>query len=96
MLKITQEITSGSDLREAFRQYGRSDQFSYAGYCKLFDLLDSYETDLEIDVIAICCDFSEEPLADVLKNYNLDSFQELCDNTLAMMVDNETVIYQAY
>lgn len=95
MLKITNEIHDGSDLREVFRQYGRADQFSYEGYNVLYLLL-NYGEDQEIDVIAICCDFSEEPLADVLKNYGLKSFSELADNTMALMVDNETVIYLGY
>lgn len=99
MLKITQEINSGDDLREAFRQYGRIDQFSYHGYDALYLLLnydEDQDQDQEIDVIGICCDFSEEPLADVLKSYSLESFSDLVGNTLALMVDDETVIYQAY
>lgn len=96
MLKITQEITSGSDLRETFANYGRLDQFSYEGYDKLFEMMNAWGSEVEIDVIAICCDFSEHSLDSVLKNYNLESFEELCDNTLAVMVDDKTVIYQGY
>jgi hypothetical protein len=95
MLKITQEIYGGLELRNIFSDYDRRNQFSDEGFNKLFELLDIGE-DLEIDVIAICCDFSEEPLAAVLKDYNLESFQELADNTLAIMVDDVTVIYQGY
>ena len=48
---------------EAFRQYGRSEQFSYLGLQALFDYLEEMEEgtgeEMELDVIALCCDFSE-------------------------------------
>jgi len=48
---------------QAFTDYGRGDQFSYEGLGKLFeylqDLEDSTGEEMELDVIAICCDWSE-------------------------------------
>jgi len=61
------------DFKQAFKQMGRENQFSYEGLTTLFEMLDEYEQDtgeeLELDVIALCCDFSE-----------YDSFKELTDN----------------
>jgi len=41
----------------------RPGNFSYAGLCALFDYLEDYEEstgeELELDVIALCCEFSE-------------------------------------
>jgi hypothetical protein len=37
----------------------RPDNFSYEGQGELFDYLDSIESELEFDPIAICCDFSQ-------------------------------------
>lgn len=48
---------------ETFRIAGRAEQFSYAGLIALFDYLEQYEEDsgeeMELDVIALCCDFTE-------------------------------------
>lgn len=54
---------SKSDFIDAFRAYGRENQFSYNGFCALFDWYEELEAgtgeDIELDVIAICCDWSE-------------------------------------
>ena len=51
------------DFTEAFRDYGRNDQFSYEGLKALYEWFEEYEEDtgeeIELDVIGICCDFSE-------------------------------------
>ena len=44
------------EFRDAFRDAGRGDQFSYDGLKALYDFLDE---DYELDVIALCCDFVE-------------------------------------
>lgn len=60
------------DFRQAFEQHGRENQFSHEGLSTLFDMLEEYEQDidkeLELDVIALCCDFTE-----------YDSFKELTE-----------------
>jgi len=47
----------------AFRDHNRLDNFSYDGLEALFayleDLADDCGTDFELDVIALCCEFSE-------------------------------------
>ena len=62
IIKVTKNI-----FIEAFYDMGRSEQFSYEALCVLFDYLDEYEQepDLELDVVALCCEFSEyESIAD--------------------------------
>ena len=48
---------------EAFRHAGRESQFSVNARRALFDYLESFEhdsgTELELDPIAVCCDFAE-------------------------------------
>ena len=48
---------------DSFDKMGRGDSFSYWGRRSLFAFLSEYEEaageELELDVIAICCDFSE-------------------------------------
>lgn len=64
------------DFREAFRTCGRAEQFSHEGLEVLFDYLEQYEEDtgeeLELDVIALCCDYSEDTVADIARNYSID------------------------
>lgn len=61
----------------------RPDNFSYTGLETLFDYLTELEDDideeLELDVIAICCDFSEDSAVDIARNYNID-LSECVDN----------------
>ena len=53
--------------RESFRTMGRQDQFSWQGLEALFDYLEELEDDIgdevELDVIALCCDYSEHDSA---------------------------------
>ena len=56
-----------TDFVDAFRTHNRMDQFSYDGLKALFEHLEQYEEDtgeeMELDVIALCCDFSEHATA---------------------------------
>ena len=51
------------EFRDEFRAYDRQDQFSHAGLGALFDYLEDYEgsvgEEIELDVIALCCDYCE-------------------------------------
>ena len=64
------------DFREAFRACGRAKQFSYEGLEVLFDYLEQYEEDtgeeLELDVVALCCDFYEDTVESIAANYSID------------------------
>ena len=87
---------------EAFKDMGRMDNFSPDALRQLFAFFEELEegTDepMELDVIAICCDFSEEPLVDVLENYGLDSVDDLHDNTMVVGFtgNGENVVYQCF
>lgn len=51
------------EFREAFRRCDRLENFCYEGLEALFDHLENYEQDcgeeIELDVISLCCEFSE-------------------------------------
>lgn len=47
------------DFRQAFHNMDRGNQFSYEGLELLYDYLEECDENIELDVIAICCDFSE-------------------------------------
>jgi hypothetical protein len=54
----------------------RPDNFSYDGLKVLFEYLEEYEMDigeeLELDVIGLCCDFSESTFEDIAALYNIE------------------------
>lgn len=55
--------------RDAFQSI-RPDNFSYEGLEALYDYLEEIDSELELDVIALCCDFSQCSL-----NQFLEAFQ---------------------
>lgn len=70
------QSVSFSDFEAAFRDYDRYDDFGYQALRVIFDYLESYEQDtgeeIELDVIAICCDYTSEHYKDIADNYNID------------------------
>lgn len=64
------------DFERAFVDAGRKDQFSYEGLSVLFDYLEQMENDncqeIELDVIALCCDYIEETVQAVADSYGLE------------------------
>jgi hypothetical protein len=60
------------DFERAFVDAGRKDQFSYEGLGLLFDYLEEIDPDYDLDVIALCCDYSEECAEDIARNYSID------------------------
>jgi len=61
-----------SDFRAAFHSMGRQDQFSYEGLGALFDYMEEIAPDSELDVIALCCDYSEDTIAQIAEAYGLE------------------------
>jgi len=65
------------DFERAFAEMGRNDQFSYEGLKALYEWFEEYEEgtgeEIELDVIAICCDFSEyETAREAALEYGFD------------------------
>jgi hypothetical protein len=65
-----------SAFMDAFTSTGRYDQFGYDGLSVLFDYLEEYEDsageEIELDVIALCCDYSHDSIEDIAANYDID------------------------
>lgn len=74
-MAIVQTVTL-QDFRQAFIDMGRKDQFSYKGLETLFDYLEELSNDIgepvELDVIALCCGYSEDHYKDIAKDYGID------------------------
>ena len=75
-MAIVQSINNVYQFREAFRLAGRSDQFSYEGLEVLFDYLEEYSDsageNVELDVVALCCDYYESSIDELIENYDID------------------------
>lgn len=89
------------DFEQAFAAHGRKDQFTYDGLNLLFDYLESYEEEtgqeIELDVIAICCDYNEESYEGITKNYIIDlegceSEQDMIEAVRDYLNENTTLV----
>ena len=64
---------NNSDFHDAFRNYDRLDNFSYEARNIIFEYLEEYEEstgeEVELDVIAICCDYTESDYDDIAADY---------------------------
>lgn len=61
------------DFHNYFLRAGRENQFSYAGRNILFDWIEQLDEDTgeetELDVIALCCEFSESTIEELIFDY---------------------------
>tara|TARA_R110002051_G_scaffold214873_1_gene279606 strand:- start:2 stop:301 length:300 start_codon:yes stop_codon:yes gene_type:complete len=94
---------SQNDFVDAFKR-SRPNNFSYEGLLALFDWLEMLEEDcdqkIELDVIAICCEYSEyDSLKDFQNDYG-DEYESLEDiennTTLIKIEDTEGFIVQQF
>ena len=64
------------DFADAFKRCNRQDQFSYEGLEVLFDYLEEYSEStgepVELDVVALCCEYYESSIQELIDNYNID------------------------
>ena len=86
------------EFRRAFTDYNRADQFSYEGLGALFDWLEEMSNDCtepyELDVIGLCCEFTEYSDLDEIKQaYNtINTIDDLHDRTIAIVFDGGIII----
>ena len=92
-----------NDFRDAFINYNRAEQFSYSGLETLFENLQEYEEatgeEMELDVIAICCDFTEyENIQEFQKEYGVEyqTIEDVGEKTLVLYIDEESFIIQNF
>ena len=70
--------------RDAFYRMGRKTNFSYEGLEILFEYLEELEEgtdqEIELDVIALCCDFSEDTPENIGEAYGIPMMNVDFDN----------------
>ena len=90
------------DFVDAFEAAERGEQYSYAAKKALYEHLTEYEEDtgeqIELDIIAICCDWIEyKDLAAIQVDYpyimTLDDLQEY---TIVLLTDDDTILIQQF
>jgi hypothetical protein len=101
-------IDHASQFRDQFHRAGRGDQFSYEGLGLLFDYLEEIDPDYDLDVIALCCEYSEASYAEIAEMYDIDLngvhedkiseviMDYLSDNTDIVGETNSGFIYQQF
>lgn len=74
--------------------------FSYEWLTALFEYLEEYEdstgTQIEFDMVALCCDYNEISIDKIEQETGCESLNDLQDNTQVIEVDDSTIIYQAF
>ena len=90
------------EFRESFKRMGRENQFSYDGLGALFNHLEEIERDtgeeVELDVIALCCDFMEYDSLEALKEdyQDIETMDDLNDRTFVIPIEGDCFIIQQF
>lgn len=98
---MIQTVTK-SDFHDAFKRMDRADQFSYEALNALHEYYTELEeetgTPIELDVIAIYCDWTEyENLKEVQENYtDIKGLDDLRDHTQVIELDNGGLVMGAF
>ena len=86
-----------------FDEYNRSSNFSVSGREALFDYLEQYEeetgSEIELDVIALCCEFTEyENIEEFNNNYGkeCETIDEVAEYTQVININDESFIIQDF
>ena len=91
-----------TDFQRAFTDCSREDNFSYEALQALFNWIEEYEEDIgeeiELDVIEICCEFTEyENLEELQERYtDIESLEDLHLYTQVIELDNGGLVIQDF
>jgi hypothetical protein len=67
---IHDSIDTVGKFRDRFHAMGRTNQFTYQAFDVLFEHLNERNESIELDVIAICCEWTEYTLAELEGDYD--------------------------
>jgi len=94
------KITINFDgFERAFQRYGRGEQFSYEGLEALFEYLEQLESEMgeeiELDVIGLCCEYTEYDSLEIFQDENgkdYESIEDIENETIVIPIDKESFI----
>ena len=102
LFKKMKTIINFSQFCDAFSE-DRKNTYSYEGKKALFEYLENYEEEtdeeIELDIIALCCDYTEyENLAEIQNNYSdIKDLDDLKDHTQVIEIEGtDRLIIQNY
>jgi hypothetical protein len=79
-----------SQFRDEFQAI-RPNNFSYEGLESLYEYFEEFDPDMELDVIAICCDFCEMTMDEIFEAYpdvlDLIDMDRPTQSTYSIVVD---------
>ena len=94
-----------SDFEDAFRNHNRQDQFTYDGKKALYDWLKDLEDgqgeEIELDVIALCCEFTEyRDIVEFQANYShagdYETIEDIENDTTIIKINDDSFIIQDF
>lgn len=92
-----------SQFHDAFIRMNRERNFSYEGRSALFEYLEQYEDDcgeeIGLDVIALCCEYSEyKNLKEFQNDYGTEyeTIEDIEQKTTVVKIDDEAFIIQQF
>ena len=91
-----------NDFIRAFEEMDRKSNFTYPGLEALYDYFEALEEDMgeevELDVIAICCSYTQyESLEEYNQDYRpVDSIEDIEDKTIVIRVGDKSFIIENY
>lgn len=93
-----------ADVVKMFNDWGRGANFTYEGIEALLDMLEACSTDdhdvIDLDIIGLCCDFTESTPFDLMHNFNyVDGLDDTLDDeeNLEIVMDyisNNTTVWE--
>lgn len=92
-----------NDFINEFKTYGRMDNFSIKGLYILFESLEQTAVEcgmnIEMDVIALCCEYNEDDMQSIIDNYDIDltdciSAEDVLETVETYLYDNTFVCGQ--
>jgi hypothetical protein len=92
------QTVNNSDFHNAFNAMDRGNQFSYEALNLIYEYLEELDPNMELDVIAICCDTSESSVEQIIRDYSIDcdgvEDDEIDAHVIAYLDDHTTVLGQ--
>lgn len=102
-----------SNFCNSFTEANRTDQFSYDALKIIWDDIEEYEQstgeEMELDVIAICCDYAESHWKDIAYDYSIELDQAkdneeqqeqvldyLADQGVFVGITGDSVVYRQF
>ena len=75
-MALVMTIDTAYELQTEFNRYDRSENLTPAGVRVLFDYLEEISEgsgeDIKLDIIGLCCEYSEDTFENIAANYRID------------------------